>query len=44
MQIILGIVIGSSALAEQVTHNHEFVGSNQGTPGTKINKNRVKSI
>jgi hypothetical protein len=41
MQSFSGMDIGSSAGAEQVTHNHEFVGSN---PSTKINKNRVKSI
>jgi hypothetical protein len=38
MQSISGTAIGSSAVAEQVTHNHEFGGSKPATTGTKLRK------
>jgi hypothetical protein len=44
MQSISGTDRGSSAVAEQVTHNHEFLGSNPGKRSKKnLNSSKVSS-
>ena len=44
MQSISGTDIGSSAVAEQVTNNHEFVGSNPGKRSKKdFNSSKISN-